>query len=705
MLRDDAWVAETFPSRGLTWTALVLGAVATCGTLVLFVWMARSEPGVLVWCTPFALGFAAGTWAFLRRPADVAARRLLVFGALAVLFIGTVVGFVVAYDELGQRWWLAPGNVAAQAVGLTFEAAMIAMLAVYPDGTYHRRFERWVVRTAAVLAPTLPLALLVASPEVHPMRAFLWGEDDGTTTFPSLASPLHVPALEFLALPLRAVVDAALALGPLVGALLVASRYRRLSPRERRQIRWPSYGVLLLGLTPVAAVLAELGLLSSGARDAVIMLALSALPVSTAVGLVRPELFDIDQAARRSLVFAPLWIAIAGTYVGVAAALGFAASALGVPAVVAVTLLAAVLFEPIRRRFTRRAATWAYGEPLDAAQVMTWLEQAMQRPLDVEQVVESIAATTTENLGVLWTRLDVEGLPPVRHGHPDSAEHPSTSAELAHAGRRFGTLACGPRERGGAPPDAATVQTVAVQVATVLHSVGLAADLRSSLAEQRRQSAELVASRSRLVEAEESARRRIERDLHDGAQQELVGLSAQIGLARAQYAEVDGVEATLGDLQEGVREALDQLRRLAHGIHPTELADHGLVEAIEGRSARLPVRVRVTCDPTLRAARFGERIETAAYFFVSEALTNVVKHAGVEDVRVILTREGDDLVVDVADDGTGFDVSAASGSPGLRGLRDRIEAVGGSVELRSTPGAGTTIRARLPARVELGSTS
>ena len=144
----------------------------------------------------------------------------------------------------------------------------------------------------------------------------------------------------------------------------------------------------------------------------------------------------------------------------------------------------------------------------------------------------------------------------------------------------------------------ATLRAIAGQIAAALHNVGLAADLRVSLAEQRRQSAELAASRGRLVEAEESARRRIERDLHDGAQQELVGLSAQIGLARARYARMDGVETTLSDLQEGVREALEQLRRLAHGIHPTELADHGLVEAIEGRSARLPVRVVMTCEPT-----------------------------------------------------------------------------------------------------------
>ena len=697
-------MAETFPSRQLTWGALCLGAVATPATVALFTWLATSDPGVLAWCTPFVIGFGAGAWAYLRRPGDVAVRRFLVFGALAGPFIGGSVGLVTARDALGQQWWLAPGNVAAQVLGLAFEASMIAMLAVYPDGTYRRPLERWVVRGAAALVLVLPLSLLVVSPTIHPMWAFAWGEADGTTSFPELASPLHLPALSFLAPPLRGAVDAALALGPLVGALLVASRYRGLPARQRRQIRWPSYGVLLLALLPVMAVLEELDLVSTGARDAVILTVLSALPLSMAVGLVRPELFDIDRAARRSLLFAPLWIAIAGTYVAVAAALGFAASGFGVPGVVTVTLLAAVVFEPLRRRFTRRAATWVYGEPLDAGQVMEWLEQALERRLDLGHVVDSIAAATTENLGVRWTQLDVDGLPPARHGEDPAPDHPSTSADLVHAGRQLGTLTCGPRVRGGVPPELATLRAIAGQIAAALHNVGLAADLRLSLAEQRRQSAELAASRGRLVEAEESARRRIERDLHDGAQQELVGLSAQIGLARARYAGVDGVETTLGDLQEGVREALEQLRRLAHGIHPTELADHGLVEAIEGRSARLPVRVVMTCEPMLRAARFGDRVEAAAYFFVSEALTNIVKHAGVDEARVTLARSDGELVVTVADDGAGFAPEGAVGSPGLRGLRDRIEAVGGTVDLTSTPGSGTSIRARLPVPAQLGST-
>ncbi len=712
MLRDDADVnggAEpgvTFPSRALSRWVVVLGALANGGTLALFAWLAWSEPDVLAWVTPFVGGFVAGCVAYRLRPEDVAARRVLLFGAAAGTFIGAIVGSAVAYDELGQRWWLGPANLAAQVVGLALEASMIAMLAVYPDGRYHRPYERRVVRTAAVLVLALPCALLVAGQTLHPMWAFAWGTEGETASFPEIDSPLHVPALSFLAAPLGGVLDSALALGPLVGAILVAARYRRLAAPQRRQIRWPVYGVLLVGLVPATAALASLDLVPPGAVDAVVITTFVVLPISVVVGLVRPELFDVDLAARRSVVFAALWLVIAGAYAAVAASLGLAVSTLGLPAVVAVTILAAALFEPVRRRFTRKAERWVYGDQLGGEALMTWLEQALEEQVDVGEMADAIAAATTEAMGVHWTRVSVDGQAPAIGGDPDAAGQPSMSAELVHAGRRFGEITCGPRIRAGRRDgsDEVALQALARQVAAAIHNVGLAADLRVSLAEQRRQSAELAASRGRLVEAEESARRRIERDLHDGAQQELVGLSAQIGLARAQHAGVDGVETTLGDLQEGVREALEQLRRLAHGIHPTELADHGLVEAIEGRSARLPVRVVMTCEPMLRTARFGDRVETAAYFFVSEALTNVVKHAGVVEARVTLTRTDDELVVAVTDDGGGFAPEGAVDSPGLRGLRDRIEAVGGTVELTSTPGSGTAIRARLPVQTQLGST-
>jgi signal transduction histidine kinase len=198
------------------------------------------------------------------------------------------------------------------------------------------------------------------------------------------------------------------------------------------------------------------------------------------------------------------------------------------------------------------------------------------------------------------------------------------------------------------------------------------------------------------VQAEETARRRLERDIHDGVQQELVALIARIGLARNQLARDPGtLEATLGDLQAEACQALSDLRELASGIHPSVLDDRGIVEAIETRAARLPLGVTIECERVLRDARFPEPVEGAGYFVVCEAFTNALKHSGAERVTVRLHHQADELAIEVSDDGRGFDPSTAGGS-GLSGLADRVEALGGSFAVTSAPGSGTYLHARFP---------
>ncbi len=210
------------------------------------------------------------------------------------------------------------------------------------------------------------------------------------------------------------------------------------------------------------------------------------------------------------------------------------------------------------------------------------------------------------------------------------------------------------------------------------------------------QAAELSASRSRIVAAEAAARRQIERDIHDGAQQDLIALIARIGLARNELGtDTNTLAPVLDELQVEVRDTLTNLRRLASGIHPTELSDHGLIEAIEGRSARMPVPVIIACEPRLRTARFDEQTEGAAYFFVSEAMTNAVKHARATGVRIQVRRCAEDLEIEVSDDGVGFDSAEVAGT-GLSGLRDRMESLGGNVTIVTASGQGTTLTARLP---------
>lgn len=223
--------------------------------------------------------------------------------------------------------------------------------------------------------------------------------------------------------------------------------------------------------------------------------------------------------------------------------------------------------------------------------------------------------------------------------------------------------------------------------------------LRRSLRQSRREAHELAASRARIVEAEEAARRRIERDIHDGVQQGMVALVAKIGIARNQLIkEPSELAATLDDLRSEAQQAVADLRELASGIHPSVLTDRGVVEAIEGRASRLPLGVTIEFEPDLRSTRFGKTAEGAVYFLVCEGFGNALKHSGAERVFVRLGLTDGELWVEVADDGRGFDSETVPRS-GLSGLEDRIDALGGRFAVTSAPGKGTTLSAGLPVDV------
>jgi len=202
---------------------------------------------------------------------------------------------------------------------------------------------------------------------------------------------------------------------------------------------------------------------------------------------------------------------------------------------------------------------------------------------------------------------------------------------------------------------------------------------------------EVTASRARLVEAADAERRRLARDLHDGAQQHLVQALLELGLAQRARSEPD---EHLAQGLTAVRTAIDDLRELAQGIHPRVLVDHGLAGALASLADRPPVPVEVDVSPP--SARYAPSIEVAVYFVVAEALTNVAKHAGARSASVRVREEDGELLVDVVDDGRG---GAALGGPsgsGLRGIGDRVAAIGGALEVVSDPGQGTTLTVRLP---------
>ncbi|HET6547628.1 MAG TPA: histidine kinase [Solirubrobacter sp.] len=267
-------------------------------------------------------------------------------------------------------------------------------------------------------------------------------------------------------------------------------------------------------------------------------------------------------------------------------------------------------------------------------------------------------------------------------GAPFAIPPGRTCTPVELAGRPIALLVHAP------PPaeDVELVHAVGAAAALALDNERLDAELRASVQELR-------ASRARIVESADAARRRIERDLHDGAQQQLVALALNLRLARARVERDPTVASEVLDAAgEELDAAIRSLRELARGIHPAVLSDRGLGPALEALAHRMPLPVEIESTPD---ERLPEAVEAAAYFVVAEAVTNVVRYAQATRATVEVKHDGDHVVVRVDDDGVGG-ADPAAGS-GLRGLSDRVAALGGRLDVRSPAGHGTTVEAVIPA--------
>ena len=260
------------------------------------------------------------------------------------------------------------------------------------------------------------------------------------------------------------------------------------------------------------------------------------------------------------------------------------------------------------------------------------------------------------------------------------------AAPVVWANRLWGALTVGTGRREPLPADS---ERRLGDFAEVLGLAVASADAREKLAR----------SRTRIVEASDESRRRLERDLHDGAQQRLVSLALMLRLAESKLAR-DPAEAAsaLAGASAELAQALEELRQLARGIHPAILSDRGLGPALEALAERMPLPVAIR---STIAARLRPAVEVATYYVVAEGLTNVVKYARASQASVTVTTTNSTVIVEVVDDGVGgADPSLGSG---LSGLHDRVEALGGRLEVASRPGAGTLLRAEIPCTFRLDS--
>ncbi len=658
---------------------------------------------------------------------------LLASGALFLVntCIGDALGDVPGVAQSSWAWALA---LLADIAGNGSIVAGIGLVGLFPAGVPETRAERGVLGGAAAVAVALPVLGTIVF--LTPPAGLFESASDAV-------SPLYLPAASLLQSTVIAL-RYSFALWVLLGLVLLCLRYRRGSAAARRLIRWLLVG---WGAAMVTfAVLSVLSLLTSGPLATVTVFVLWGLAVilvlvSLAAALSSGGLLSTDEERSRTVAYRTLWLLIAVAYVATATALGVLASRyLPDWAGMLLAAAAALAFQPAQRRLEQLADRWVFGRRLDGYQVITRFGTLLESSPGPADLLPRLAAAIREGLALRWVRVRLDlapaglsalpGLsgqagPPDLMGPPDligsadlgdgpgvtnaagtvaasgigldSATEPAHVVPLLQADVTLGHIECGPRRDGPLlDEDRRLLAHLAAQAATAVSNVRLNAELADRLAVIEVQAAELTASRARLVKSTDDERRRIQRDLHDGPQQDLVVLSANLALARERLRRADPrADGTLAEVQADLTGLLARLREFAHAIHPPVLADQGLLEAVEAQASRLPLEVVVEADPRLRRVRYPEQIETAAWYVVAEAMTNAVKHAAAARLCIRLGEQDGRLSVEVSDDGQGFDPGTARGL-GLTGLADRMAIVGGTLRVDSLPGRGTMLRADLP---------
>jgi signal transduction histidine kinase len=493
----------------------------------------------------------------------------------------------------------------------------------------------------------------------------------------------------------------------LIPALLVSIpslilRFRRSAGAERQQIKWVASAAALL---PVAATGLGFG---GDAPWPFILIAMLVVAIAITVAMLRYRLYDIDVVINKAVVFALLAGFITAVYAAVVVGLGrllpVGQGNLGL-AIVA-TALVAVAFEPVRLRVQHWANRLVYGKratPYETLAAMTGkIGESADPGSALTEAAQLLADGTGAAQAVVWVAHEGMLVPraiagdttdapaPIRLDGNDLPELDGALVQpVRHEGQLVGVLSLAKRPgEGASSADRRLVEELAGQAALLLANTRLRSRLGDRLEELR-------TSRQRMLAAHDRARHALERDLHDGAQQELVALKVKLGLART-IATREGAPEMAEHLEDAAGiadQAVDTLRDVARGIYPPLLESEGLAAALSALANRADLAVDVL-DRTTR--RYSREIEATAFFCVREALMNAVLHADAEHAHVELDGSDTGLTVVVADDGNGFDPEARSQGDGLTHMNDRADAAGGTLIVASQPGHGTTIALELP---------
>lgn len=619
-----------------------------------------------------ALTFAGvGLYVLRARPGHRIGQLFVGLGvANAVMYFGRQYG--LHSPALPGSEWLAWLSI--WPVPLAMAAAGVGVM-VFPTGEHLSR--RWRAASYAMVG----LATLIA------LASALWPiEDDWGNS--DLTFPFRTGGEDAARSVVGPVMITCYVGFQVLWAAAVVTRIRRAGADEARQLRWFVYAVAVSVLLLVAGQVVWDTPLPG-------LLTLPLVPLAAGVAIVRHRLYDIDPVINKTLVVGAMVLLISVGYVAVVVGIGALLPVDDRVLALAATAAVAVAFEPVRRRAQNLADRLVYGDRATPYETLSRLSAQLTR--SDAGLLEGLAATIAGGVRafevVIWVghanRMEAVAAWP-------SAYLPDQSRPIAEVGRTrdlVRPVLHDDRVRGALvlrlPPGETLTQVEEQLLADLVAQAGLIIDHQARLEQVARQAAELQAAARRIVTAQDSARRRLERDLHDGAQQRLVTLGLELG-ALLERAAATGNTDLVRRVEESRRQLLDataELREIARGVHPAVLTQDGLEAALANMADRspLPVRLQVSLDRRLPA-----EVEATAYFLVSEALTNAARHAQAETVDVTVSLDLGRLTVEVSDDGLGgADTELGSG---LRGLADRLSALGASLDVVSPPGGGTTVR-------------
>jgi signal transduction histidine kinase len=668
----------------------------------------------------------------------------VVAAPVAVWLLIQVEGWEKAADDLvmsvifmsfGLVGALVASRQPRNAIGWLFLAITLMVLLAFVSDTYARYSYRvaptplpgavlaaWISSWAwvAFVSPTLTFLPLLF-PDGHPpsqrWRPFAWvtgvflflavagfALEPGPLEGFRVANPIGIEALRGLSRILEGPLLLLLLVLALVSVATLFLRYRRAGGERRQQIKWFAFAAGLMATWfVVSAGLEMLGISYGDVVDIVgSALSFASLPVAAGIGILRHRLFDIDVVINRTLLYGLLVAIVTALYVGIVVGIGALVGSQGsLPLSILATAIIALAFHPLRERARRFANRLVYGKRATPYEVLSEFGERLAGSYDTEDVVPRLARVVGEGVGAaastVWLHVGAELRPEATWPGDGASPEPLAiqgdampsfpgdpqAFEVRHQGELLGALTVSmPPGRPITQTGERLVEDLAAQAGLILRNVRLIEELRQS--------------RQRIVAAQDQERRRLERNIHDGAQQQLVALAVRLNLAKGMAAKeapkvADLLEAIKGETQD----ALDNLRDLARGIYPPLLADKGLSAALESQARKVPVPV--TVEPN-GIGRYPQEAEAAAYFCVLEALQNVAKYGEASSAQVRLRHEDGNLVFEVVDDGRGFDPRTTPRGSGLQNMSDRLEALGGSVEVRSAVGRGTTVTGRIPVR-------